>query len=258
LSDEAATMRSASLSNESIRKALWWICLLVAPAVLIAIELFHPAGFTQNPGMYEYLSEPQPYNPAFNALGYFGPRWWFTLHMIQTPMVALVALGLWLLVGKIDSSDGVGPIALAWLSRVATFVFLIYYTALDSIGGFGLARSIQITERMASGGQLNPDQLEGVKQVLNASWTDPWVGGVGSFVSQTGSWAVFVGALLAAVALFIAKKAPWPALLLLVAFGWELQVSHTAFHGPIAFALLIASAFWIWWASRNTRDLSVQ
>jgi len=88
------------MTNNTLKKALWWLCLLVAPGVLITIELFHPAGFTQNPGMYEYLQKPEPYNPQFSALGYFGPQWWFTLHMIQTPMVGLVAVGLWLLADK--------------------------------------------------------------------------------------------------------------------------------------------------------------
>ena|SRR5215218_672240 len=74
---------------------LWWLCLFVAPLVLVAIELFHPAGFTSKPGMWVYLSEPQPHHEAHRALGYPGPEWWFTLHMIQTPMVGLVAIGLW-------------------------------------------------------------------------------------------------------------------------------------------------------------------
>jgi len=34
---------------------LWWVCLVAAPLVLVAIELFHPAGFTKEPGMYAYL-----------------------------------------------------------------------------------------------------------------------------------------------------------------------------------------------------------
>ena len=40
--------------------------------------------------------------------------------------------------------------------------------------------------------------------------------------------------------------ASWPPLLLLIGFGWELQMSHTMPHGPIAFSLLIAAAIWIW------------
>jgi hypothetical protein len=176
--------------------------------------------------------------------------------MIQTPMVALVAVGLWLLVARVRASDGLLPLALAWLSALSTFVFLIYYTALDSIGGAGLARSILITKQLSASGQLTPTQLLGVQQVLNATWTDHWVGGVGSFVSLLGSWAVFVAAVLAAVALFLSRRAPWAALILLVAFGWELQVSHTMPHGPIAFGLLILSAGWIWLRRNGPQELS--
>lgn len=236
--------------DDAVRKALWWLCLLVAPLVLIAIELFHPAGFTRDPGMYEYLHKSEPYDPQYAALGYFGPQWWFTLHMIQTPMIGLVAVGLWLLADKVVPA-GATAITLAWLSRAATFLFLIYYTALDSIGGVGLSKSIEITEQLAQEGKLTEEQLIGVEQVLNLTWTNEWVGGVGSFISLTGSWAVFVSALCLAIALFLAKRAPWPALILLVAFGWELQVSHTMPHGPIAFSLLIISAFWIWWSERR-------
>jgi hypothetical protein len=80
------------------KQALWWICLLVAPTVLIVIELFHPANFTKHPGMYQFLSRPEHDQPQFQAVAYFGPSWWFTLHMIQTPMIGLVAVGLWLMV----------------------------------------------------------------------------------------------------------------------------------------------------------------
>lgn len=242
------------MSNDAVKKVLWWICLLVAPSVLITIELFHPAGFTQNPGMYDYLHKPEPYNPQYAALGYFGPQWWFVLHMIQTPMVGLVAVGLWLLADKVDSSEGLAATAFAWLSRVATFVFLIYYTALDAIGGIGLGKSLEITGQLAQEGRLTPEQVVGVAQVLNQTWTNPWVGGVGSFISLTGSWAVFASALCVAMALFLTEKVPWPALLLLVAFGWELQVSHTMPHGPIAFGLLIISALWVWWSGRRLKS----
>jgi hypothetical protein len=242
------------MSNDAVRKVLWWVCLLVAPSVLITIELFHPAGFTHNPGMYEYLHKPEPYNPQYEALGYFGPQWWFTLHMIQTPMVGLVAVGLWLLADRVDSSEGSIATTFAWLSRVATFVFLIYYTALDSIGGIGLGKSLEITGQLARDGKLTPEQVVGVAQVMNRTWTNEWVGGVGSFISLTGSWAVFASALFVAVALFLTEKVPWPALILLVAFGWELQVSHTMPHGPIAFGLLIISALWVWWSGRRPKS----
>jgi hypothetical protein len=233
------------MSNRAVKSALWWLCLFIAPLVLLGIELFHPAGFTAHPGMYAYLSRPEPYQPRFHALAYPGPHWWFTLHMIQTPMVGLVAVGLWLLVDPIDRAEGAAALFLAWLSRAATFVFLVYYTSLDAIGGFGLGRAILDLQTLAAAGRLNPDQVKGAVALLDTVWTDPLVGGVGSFVSLTGSWAAFAAPLLAALALLFARLAPWPALLVLVAFGWELQVSHAMPHGPIAFGLLIIAAAWI-------------
>src|SRR5271165_3059414 len=234
------------MRHVTLQKVLWWICLFAAPLVLVVFELFHPAGFTTSPGMYQYLSKPEPYDPQFKALAYFGPQWWFTLHMIQTPMVALVAIGLWILADLTAATTSVGVLLLAWLSRIATFVFLIYYTALDSIGGSGLGRTILNTQSLASQGKLTADQLNGVINVLNTTWVDPWVGGVGSFISLTGSWAAFFAALFVAIALVLDKRASWIPALLLAAFGWELQMSHTMPHGPIAFALLIVAGIWVW------------
>lgn len=237
------------MSRETLTSILWWSCLVVAPLLLVAIELFHPAGFTQDPGMYEYLSGPQPHTPEHKALAYFGPWWWFTLHMIQTPAVCLVALGLYLITREITREVGTWAWLTACVSRAATFVFVVYYTVLDAVGGIGLGRTIVITERLAQAPadqpHLTPDQLAGVKLMLNQLWTDPWVGGVGSVISQTGSWAAFVAALFAAAALFLAKRAAWLPLVLLVVFGWELQLSHAAYHGPIAFTALIGAALWL-------------
>ena len=237
------------------KMVLWWICLFLAPLVLLTIELFHPAGFTQDPGMYQYLSMPQPHSSEHKALAYFGPQWWFLLHMIQTPMIGLVSIGLWLMLDEVEGKDGVLAALSAWISRVATFVFFVFYTALDSIGGIGLGRSIEITQALAHAPlgepHLSPEQLAGVVLLLNTMWTDPWVGGVDSLISLTGSWAVFAATLFAAIALFVSKKAPWPPLIVLIAFGWQVQLSHASLNGPIAFGLLIVAAIWIWWKTRR-------
>jgi hypothetical protein len=233
------------MSNQAVKAVLWWVCLVAAPAVLVSIELFHPAGFTAHPGMYQFLSHAQPHEAQYQALEYFGPNWWVILHMIQTPCVGLVGVGLWLLVDPIDENTGRFAFVLAWLARAATLVFVIYYTALDATGGVGLGRAILTTQAMAANGQLTPQQVDGVILLLNTIWVDPVVGGVGSFISQTGSWAIFVAATAAAIALFLARPAAWPPAILLVAFGWELQTSHASPHGPIAFALLIVAAVWL-------------
>lgn len=225
---------------------LWWLCLVVAPLVLITIELYHPAGFTASPGMWAYLSEPQPHEAAHRALAYSGPQWWFTLHMIQTPMVALVALGLWRMVAGIGAGDGLAVATLAWLARIAVFVMLIYFTALDAIGGIGLGRSILRAQAMAADGTLSPDQMAGIITFLDAMWVDPWVGGVGSWVSLTASRAALAAALLIALALLFGRRAPLIPMLILVGFGWQVQLSHAALHGPIAFGLLAVAAVWVW------------
>ena len=236
-----------------MKRILWWVCLLLAPAVLIGLELFHPANFTAHPGMYQYLSQAEPHSANHHeALDYFGPRWWVVLHMVQTPMVGLVAVGLLLMVDGIGDEDGAPAVAAAWLARAAIFVMVIYFTVLDAIGGIGLGRSILAIQSLAAAGKLTPQQVEGAAMLLNTLWVDPLVGGVGSFVSQTASWAAFAASLLIAAALLLSRRAGWANMAVLVAFGWELQTDHAAPHGPIAFALLIVAAGWLWF-SRTRR-----
>ena len=240
-----------------MKRILWWVCLLVAPAVLIGLELFHPANFTAHPGMYQYLSQAEPHSANHHAaLDYFGPRWWVVLHMVQTPMVGLAAVGLLLMVDGIGDEDGVLAVAAAWLARAAIFVMVIYFTVLDAIGGIGLGRSILTVQSLAAAGKLSPQQVEGAALLLNTLWVDPLVGGVGSFVSETASWAAFAASLFIAASLLLARRAGWANMAVLVAFGWELQTAHAAPHGPIAFALLIVAAAWLWFG-RSRRAATV-
>lgn len=228
--------------NRAIKSALWWMGLVAAPLVLAGMELFHPANFTTGPGMYAYLCTAQPFEPRHWALAYFGPHWWFALHVVQLPLLGLVSVGLWLAMDGIE--EGAGAV-FAWLSRVATFFFFISYTALDSIGGVGLGRTLLNMDILRAAGKLDAHQIDGAALLLDTNWTDAWIGGQGSVVSLTGSWAVFFAGLFAAVALRMGRSAPWPALALLVAFGWEIQVSHASPHGPIGFTLLALAATWL-------------
>lgn len=228
--------------DKVIRSSLWWAGLVAAPLVLAGMELFHPAGFTGSPGMYAYLCTSQPFDPRYWALGYFGPQWWFTLHVIQLPLLGLVSVGLWLAMDGIE--DGAAAV-LAWLSRAATFIFFICYTALDSMGGVGLGRTMLNMEALKAAGRLDAHQIDGAALLLDTNWVDPWIGGMGSVVSLGGSWAVFLSSVFAAAALRLGRRAPWPALALLVAFGWEIQTSHASPHGPIGFTLLAVAATWL-------------
>lgn len=212
--------------------------LIIAPLVLATMELFHPAHFTLDPGMTAYLSDPQPGDPYYNALHYFGPDWWFLLHMIQTPLVVAVSFGLLSLTDTFAPAQGAHYRPLAWISRVATVVFMMYYTVLDGIGGIALGRELIVVKELTQSGAITADNAVAIRAFLDRMWVDPWVGGVGSFVSQTGSWAVFVAAVCAAAYLRKNGRATWLEVALLLAFGWELQVAHASYHGPIAFTLL--------------------
>lgn len=237
-----------------MKRVLWWICLVAAPAVLIAIELFHPSDFTQV-GMFQFLSHAEHHELQYWALAYFGPRWWLVLHMIQTPMVGLVAVGLWLMVDGIGANDGPAAMIAAWLARATIFVFAIHFTVLDAIGGIGLGKTILTVQDLAASGKLSSQQVEGVTLLLNTTWTDPLIGGVGSFVSETASWAAFTASVFIAAALLLAGRAGWANMVVLIAFGWELQTAHASPHGPIAFALLVVASVWLWGSLRSRRLL---
>ena len=217
--------------------------LVVAPVLLAGIELFHPAHFTLNPGMTSFLSQPQPHDPYFNAITYFGPEWWYLLHMLQTPLVVVVAFGLLHLTDTFGRNATARYMPLAWISRIATVVFMTFYTVLDGIGGIALGRELVILNDLLASNTITASDAETIRYFLDRLWVDPWVGGVGSFISLVGSWAVFTAALCAASYLKLNRRATWLEVALLIGFGWELQVAHASYHGPIAFALLaIASA----------------
>lgn len=235
-----------------MKRILWWGCLLFAPAVLIGLELFHPANFTAHPGMYQYLSQAEPHSFAHHqALDYFGPQWWLVLHMVQTPMVGLVAVGLLLMADGIGEGDGTAAVAAAWLARAAIFFMVVYLAVLDAIGGIGLGRSILTVQSLAASGKLSPQQVEGAALLLDTLWADPLVGGVGSFVSETASRAALAASVFIAAALLLSRRAGWANMAVLVAFGWQLQTAHAAPHGPIAFARLIVAAAWLWFGRRR-------
>ena len=51
-----------------------------------------------------------------------------------------------------------------------------------------------------------------------------------------------VAALSAAAYLYLNRKATWLEAALLIGFGWQLQIAHASYHGPIAFALLAVAS----------------
>mgnify|MGYP007028083700 CR=1 FL=1 len=66
------------------------LCLPVAPAALIANELFRPAGFTEQPGMFHFLSHAEPHAPRASLLArLLRTAMVARAHLIQMPMIDL-------------------------------------------------------------------------------------------------------------------------------------------------------------------------
>jgi hypothetical protein len=199
--------------------ALFVLTLVAAPAVLLVIEIFHPHGFSAD--VYNYLVHTHTL--------YFGPVWWTALHAVQTPMVGAVGGGLFL------ATRGMrGP--LVWLTRIATLVFVIYYTALDTLGGVGVGVLIDHTRHWTGPARQTAAQL------VQFLFTNTAVGGTGSVLSETASWAALLA--FSGVALCLARAGgPLLASFLLAAGGILIEIAHTRPYGPVGFTcVLLAGA----------------
>ena len=235
-----------------------FICLVLSPLILLGMELFHPAHFTANPGMTAYLCHPQPHDPHYDALSYFGPNWWFLLHMVQTPLVVLVGIGLLILTDTFHRDPAYKPKGeiFSWIARAAIFVFVVYFTVLDSIGGIALGRQLIVIDQLFAAGEISTYDAHVIQRFLDVMWVDSWIGGIGSFVSLAGSWAVFVAATSLAIYLTINKRMHLLGAALLIGFGWELQVAHASYHGPIAFGLLVIASIIYLYQNRLSKQVA--
>ena len=233
-----------------------FICLVLSPLILLGMELFHPAHFTANPGMTSYLCHPQPHDPHYDALSYFGPNWWFLLHMVQTPLVVLVGIGILILSDAFHRDPTYKPKGqiFSWIARTAIFVFVVYFTVLDSIGGIALGRQLIVIDQLFAAGEISSYDAHVIQRFLDVMWVDSWIGGIGSVVSLVGSWAVFIAATSLAIYLTINKRIHLLGAALLIGFGWELQVAHASYHGPIAFGLLVIASITYLYQNRLSKQ----
>lgn len=203
------------------------LCLGVAPALLVVMEIFHPHGFSDH--VYSYLSQSHHL--------YFGPEWWTALHLAQTPLVAAVGFGLLLAVRAI-------PGRLAWIARILTALFIVYYTALDTLAGVGVGVLIDHTNSWTGA------RADTAHELVQFLFTNSAVGGTGSALSEGASWLAF--AAFAIVALTLARAgAPVLVALLLGAAGVLIQIAHTNPYGPLGFTcVLVAATMLVPWRAR--------
>lgn len=181
------------------------IIILATPLILGTLEIWHPVGIAGK-----------------NAFESISPQadWWLTLHILQLPLFGLMALAVFFLTTNLKETTGT-------VSRIGLALFIVFYTALDSI--MGIAGGILI--RTA---QDFPTKTQNfVAQQVNTLIFNPIVGG-GTFspvaVLGAGGWLI---ALISCAIGLMQIGIDFLAATCLVLSGILFAFSHTPPTGPL-------------------------
>jgi hypothetical protein len=160
--------------------------------------------------------------------------WFMAYHMIQLPLIGLVAISVFLL------ADGFGR-ASAWPVCLGMGTFLVFFSAYDTLAGIGTGLAMRGTR------ELSESQQDTVFDLVK-TWpaADPWVFWLS--IVGTGGWVLALGYLTVTTRAAGAPRAQW-AFLGLAAFF--LMLGHPAPFGTVAFgSLFIATLIHERWTSR--------
>jgi hypothetical protein len=197
---------------------LRWLLMLGVPIALIVLESRHPSGFDDD---------------VYGGLGPMAGDW-LRIHLLQLPLFGLIGIAALNLTWGLE---GFWP----WLSRVAVWFFLIFYTAMDAIAGLAVGT---ILSHQTAG--MDTRTVAAIVQFL---FRDPVVGGVGSVISVAGSFGWLIAIFAAIIAIVMANGTrPWwmrlvPSMLLAVC-GVVLLENHANPYGPIAFFCFASASLW--------------
>ena len=196
------------------RERLWQLTtparrlLLIGPPLAFAVlTIFHP-------------------NPDENTQALSDASTWFmTYHMIQLPLIGLVAISVFLL------ADGFGR-ASAWPVCLGMGTFLVFFSAYDTLAGIGTGLAMRGTRG------LEETQQDIVFEIVR-TWpaAEPWVFWLS--LLGTGGWILAVGYLALTARAAGAPRAQWIFIGLAVAF---LMLGHPAPFGTLAFGSLFLAA----------------
>ena len=136
-------------------------------------------------------------------------NWWITIHVLLLPLFCLVALAAYLLTDTIHRTAAI-------VSRVALFIFLIFYPTFDSLVGIGVGTLV----RYAS--TVPPSQQKVIESVIIAFIQNP----IGSLLAVLGSLGWEIGLLAAAIAISRPNNFRLPVIILsviaIVFYLWSL------------------------------------
>jgi hypothetical protein len=160
--------------------------------------------------------------------------WFMAYHMIQLPLIGLVAISVFLL------ADAFGR-ASVWPVCLGMGTFLVFFSAYDTLAGIGTGLAMRGTRGL-------PESHQDLVFDLVKTWpaAEPWVFWL-SLVG-TGGWVLALGYLTVTARAAGAPRSQWIFLGLAAFF---LMLGHPAPFGTLAFgSLLIAALIHVRHASR--------
>lgn len=96
------------------------------------------------------------------------------VHLVQLVVFSLLALVVWCLIDGLQ-----GPAAT--VSRVALLVFVVFYTAFDSVAGIAVGVLVQ------KGHELPANDQDGASSLIEA-YQDSWITGEINVLAVVGTW----------------------------------------------------------------------
>jgi hypothetical protein len=148
------------------------------------------------------------------------PDAFLILHLLLLPLFALMGVAIWALLERVDSGA-------SWAARVAAFVFLVGYVALDAISGVA-ASSILASDA--------PWSTEAARALFAS--------GPAALPTTVAVLAWRASVLLGAWALYRAGRPVAPLVLLVAATIW-LNQDHGGVRGVVVFGGFAVAATWL-------------
>jgi len=183
------------------------VLLLAPPLVLAGFTVLHP-------------------NPDHNVQALIDASTWFMgFHMIQLGLVGMVAVSVFVLADQFHRAS-------AWQTCLGMGIFLVYFSAYDTLAGIGTGLA------MKSARDLPISQQEALFEIVH-DWPalEPWVFWLA--ILGTGGWVLALGYLAVVARAARAPRAEW---MLIGLAAFFLLLGHPAPFGTLAFGSLFIAA----------------
>jgi hypothetical protein len=192
------------------------LVLLGTPLALAVLEVFHP--------------KPSGVADSVEQGGWF---MWF--HIIQVPLIGLIALAVYLLTAGLEGQA-------VSASRWAIGVFAVFFSAYDGAVGIGTGYALRNAQGLSAEGQSAV--YETVKDLPELSLP------FGLSIVGTGAWVV---ALIAAAIALRRAGAPRGPFILLILAGVCLLGGHPFPFGTLTFGCFFLATAWLEFSQRVMR-----